>query len=123
MSQRLRNAGIESDRVKRIVKSIEPPRSKGTPGRESDNSSRQSKNRRRIYRFKTAHERLPSGIPGWFRERDLNRDGQAAMSEYSLEWTDSRLAEFDELDLNGDGIITPKECLAALSKDTGASRR
>ncbi|MCH8147424.1 MAG: hypothetical protein IH987_05425 [Planctomycetes bacterium] len=45
------------------------------------------------------------------------------MSEYSLEWTDSRLAEFDELDLNGDGIITLKECLAALSKDTGASRR
>ena len=45
------------------------------------------------YRFKTAHERLPEGIPQWFREGDRNRDGQIAMSEFSGQWNEKTLSE------------------------------
>ena len=39
--------------------------------------------------------------------------GQILMSEYAASWTDSTAAEFAKYDLNGDGFITPKECLDA----------
>jgi hypothetical protein len=68
---------------------------------------------RRSYRALTPIERLPQGIPDWFVRADANGDGQVAMSEYSTNWSDEKAAEFASLDLDGDGIITPKECLRA----------
>lgn len=65
---------------------------------------------RKSYRFKSAVERLPGGLPGWFSSRDTNQDGQVAMSEYSHSWTDRTAEEFCRLDLNNDGFITPSEC-------------
>jgi len=56
--------------------------------------------------------RPPEGLPGWFNLRDADRDGQVAMAEYASSWTDAKAAEFQSFDLNGDGIITPKECQA-----------
>lgn len=67
--------------------------------------------KRRSYRFTPATERLPAGLPGWFTAKDKNRDGQVQMSEYSSYWSRSVVAEFGRYDLNGDGIITPKEML------------
>ena len=74
----------------------------------------------RSYRRNTAIERLPEGLPDWFARDDADSDGQIAMHEFSTTWTDAVLAEFLQFDLNGDGLITPAECLAA--KDKGAVR-
>lgn len=72
------------------------------------------------YRFKTAHERLPEGIPQWFREGDRNRDGQIAMSEYSGQWNEKTLSEYYVYDKNRDGLLTVEEVMAA--KQTGFVR-
>jgi hypothetical protein len=64
---------------------------------------------RKSYRFRTPSERLPSGLPEWFRDRDLNGDGQVVMAEYASSWSDAKAAEFARYDLNGDGIVTPAE--------------
>ena len=68
------------------------------------------------YRFRTAMEMLPEGLPPWFAELDRGGDGQVSMAEYSSYWDDRKANEFARLDLNNDGLITPRECL-----DAGAS--
>ncbi|PHS14000.1 MAG: hypothetical protein COA78_06360 [Blastopirellula sp.] len=65
------------------------------------------------YRFLSATERLPEGLPDWFTRNDANADGQIMMSEYSTSWTSSKVREFQGFDLNGDGVITAKECQKA----------
>ena len=75
---------------------------------------------RKSYRRKPPIERLPEGIPDWFARDDADGDGQIAMSEFSVSWTDGVLAEYNQFDLNRDGLITPSECLAA--KNKGAVR-
>ncbi len=52
-------------------------------------------------------------IPGWFYELDANRDQQVAMTEFTEEWSDEKLAEFTSLDINGDGLLTTQEVLRA----------
>jgi len=74
----------------------------------------------RSYRRTSAIERLPAGLPDWFARDDADGDGQIAMHEFSTSWTEAVLAEFLQFDLNGDGLITPAECLAA--KNDGAVR-
>jgi hypothetical protein len=66
---------------------------------------------RRTYRFKPAAERLPNGLPSSFKSRDRNQDGQIAMSEFSRSWSERTARDFARYDLNGDGMITPKEAL------------
>ena len=65
--------------------------------------------KRRSYRFTSADDRLPSGLPDWFKAKDTNGDGQIEMSEYSRSWSKSTADAFNKLDLNGDGVITAKE--------------
>ncbi|HUT11971.1 MAG TPA: hypothetical protein VMY42_15835 [Thermoguttaceae bacterium] len=65
------------------------------------------------YRFLTAMERLPGELPEWFTEKDVNGDGQVTMAEYESDWTDTKADEFARLDPNNDGVVTPRECLAA----------
>mgnify|MGYP002624308227 CR=1 FL=1 len=57
----------------------------------------------------TADIELIAPLPDWFREKDLNQDGQVMMHEYSDNWNRELVAEFVEYDLNRDGIITPRE--------------
>jgi hypothetical protein len=64
-------------------------------------------------RFSTSTERLPSGLPDWFLQKDVNSDGQVAMVEYTSEWSKTKVEEFYDYDLNRDGYITPYECLGA----------
>ncbi len=72
------------------------------------------------YRFKTAHDLLPEGIPQWFREGDRNKDGQIAMSEYSGQWNEKTLSEYYVYDRNRDGLLTVQEVMSA--KETGFVR-
>jgi hypothetical protein len=65
--------------------------------------------KRHSYRFTPAKERLPSGLPSWFEEKDKNGDGQVEMSEYARRWTNGTAADFQRYDLNGDGVITVTE--------------
>ena len=60
--------------------------------------------------FRSASERLPEGLPDFFRQ-DADGDGQIEMWEYATTWSEAKAAEFASWDLNGDGIITPEECL------------
>lgn len=56
-------------------------------------------------------DRLPENLPSWFKDRDKDRDGQVTMAEFTDRWTPEKLREFQRYDINGDGIITPQECL------------
>jgi len=79
------------------------------PDRSGD--SRSESPRQKSHRVLTPTERLPEGLPDWFARKDLDGDGQVAMSEFSSAWSDDKAAEFQRWDLNGDGIITPEEAL------------
>jgi hypothetical protein len=68
------------------------------------------------YRFQSTLDRLDrefGELPEWFTRSDANADGQVMMSEYASEWPESKVKEFLSLDTNGDGVVTPEECLAA----------
>ncbi len=88
----------------------------GDRGGRGDQQAEQSvDDGRRSYRFLSATERLPEGLPDWFKDRDANQDGQVSMAEYSSYWSDSKAREYLHYDLNDDGIVTPGECLSAAS--------
>lgn len=84
--------------------------SSGASDGKSGQADKVTNDAAKSYRFKPAKERLPDGLPSFF-SRDANGDGQISMSEYSRRWSDRTVAEFRRYDLNGDGMITPKECL------------
>ncbi|WP_339942263.1 proprotein convertase P-domain-containing protein [Novipirellula rosea] len=65
---------------------------------------------------------LTSGLPGWFYERDRNRDNQVAMDEYTDEWTEELIDEFRSYDTNGDGLLTASEAISAKSLVGGSYR-
>jgi Ca2+-binding EF-hand superfamily protein len=74
---------------------------------------------RTTYRARTTVERLEEEglygkLPDWFSRSDQNQDGQVMMHEFSRSWDESVLADFEKFDLNGDGVITVAECLAAV---------
>jgi hypothetical protein len=79
----------------------------GSAGGNGGETGKGSK--RPSYRFTPASEKLPGGLPGWFKSRDKNGDGQVAMSEYGRTWTTRLVDEFRQYDANDDGIITPME--------------
>src|SRR5262245_45862062 len=64
--------------------------------------------KRHSYRFTAATDRKP-GLPPELKSKDTNGDGQVSMSEFSRYWSESVVADFRRLDLDGDGIITAKE--------------
>jgi Ca2+-binding EF-hand superfamily protein len=70
-------------------------------------------------RFLRPGERLPKGLPDWFKPRDANGDGQVSMGEFAAEWTPAKETDFLRLDRNGDGMITPDECLKAEKNAAG----
>jgi len=67
---------------------------------------------------------VTEGLPGWFFELDENRDGQVAMHEFAAEseWSMAKHAEFDSMDLNTDGLLTPTEVLRASAVVGGSYR-
>ena len=69
------------------------------------------KDQKTSYRFLSAHERLPSGIPDAFRKMDVDLDGQISMSEFASEWDDTVVSKFTSIDSDGNGILTPTEAI------------
>ncbi len=65
--------------------------------------------KRHSYRFSRPNDKLPTGLPSWFKSRDTNGDGQVSMREFSRTVSQSIVSEFRRYDANDDGIITPKE--------------
>lgn len=55
-----------------------------------------------------------SGLPSFFTSADLNNDAQVTLQEFAGSLTDSAIKEFNQWDLNGDGIITVRECQTAV---------
>jgi len=83
----------------------------GFPGRGSDLQKQFA------YRFRTALERLPSGMPSEFLQKDTDGDGQVAMAEFLAgQQSEARAAEFAQYDLNGDGFITAEEWLGVVKQ-------
>lgn len=64
-------------------------------------------------RYSYRKKRKDLDVPDWWDRRDDNRDGQVTMREYltsrSSGERNRQLREFNKLDFNGDGIITPSE--------------
>tara|TARA_R110002072_G_scaffold72506_9_gene173348 strand:+ start:5187 stop:6629 length:1443 start_codon:yes stop_codon:yes gene_type:complete len=52
---------------------------------------------------------MAEGMPSFFAQRDLNRDGQVSMNEYTSDWTPDRVEEYYRWDQNQDGVITQTE--------------
>lgn len=65
------------------------------------------------YRLLSEAEKLPEDLPGWFRQRDRDGDGQVAMHEWSRSWNSSTVRDFTSKDRNGDGLITADEALTS----------
>jgi Ca2+-binding EF-hand superfamily protein len=91
---------------------------------------REASSEKKPIRVLTPTERLPKGLPSWFTRNDADADGQVTMSEYSTSYNDTTAAEFAKYDLDGDGIITPQECLqgekaksSSSSSGSGSSSR
>lgn len=71
--------------------------------------------------FAMAPRQLPDGLPSWFAERDADGDQQVSMAEFASRWTPQLVEEFQNFDLNGDGVITVAECLEAVRRGATAS--
>ncbi|MEL7336615.1 MAG: calcium sensor EFh [Planctomycetota bacterium] len=62
-----------------------------------------------VQQMQRASGNTSGNIPSWFYESDTNADNQISMSEYTQEWTDEKLATFNAMDANGDGLLTVSE--------------
>ncbi len=78
---------------------------------------------RRQAKFYVPSKRLPAGLPAWFLARDEDGDGQLSLSEFAPKPTPADLRDFEQYDLNGDGLITAKECLRALKSMKASAKK
>jgi Ca2+-binding EF-hand superfamily protein len=66
----------------------------------------------------------PDQLPAYLARLDRNRDGMVSMAEFATEWDAKTRADFERLDLNGDGYITPQEAHRAESgQGSGSNMR
>jgi len=100
-----------------------PPDGKRTPSAGAPVSERDSPRKPRESTFYVRPSRLPPGLPEWFIRRDVNGDGQLSLSEYAPNPTQADLEDFARYDKNGDGFITPRECLDALRPARSAAKK
>ena len=61
--------------------------------------------------FRSRGQELPRSLPSWWAQKDADHDGQIRMAEYASDWREELVDEFNRLDRNRDGVLTPKECL------------
>lgn len=68
-------------------------------------------NSRRTMKFYVPPERLPAGLPEWFLSRDSDGDAQLTKNEFAPAGSSVDLRDFERLDLNRDGMLTPQEAV------------
>ena len=66
---------------------------------------------------------VTEGLPGWFFELDEDGDGQVAMHEFATEWSLAKREEFQNLDINSDGLLTDTEVLQSKAIMGGSYRQ
>ena len=105
-------------------------RSTGLSMREVDVDQNEALSREELERWLSREMELRADdltdvLPAWFFERDANGDGQIQMTEFAAEWDEDKLGEFEQLDLNQDGIVTGEELLksAAVVGGTFANQK
>jgi hypothetical protein len=71
-------------------------------------------------RFLTPKERYPENTPGWFKELDINNQGQVFLKDWCDKngWTQDSIKEFQKYDKNDDGVITLQEIVPKQDKKT-----
>ncbi len=62
-------------------------------------------------KFYIPRAKLPTGLPEWFVQRDVDGDGQLSLAEFAPSSGRLETAEFLRYDADRDGMITAKECL------------
>jgi Ca2+-binding EF-hand superfamily protein len=70
-----------------------------------------------VYRY----GKLPKDLPSWFTSLDEDQDGQIGLYEWRADGRS--IAEFQAMDLNGDGIITAEEYLRYRREKDGGDNR
>lgn len=78
--------------------------------------------RTRETKFHVRPSRGLGRLPGWFLDRDSDGDGQLTLREFSAD-SPGRLREFERLDHNEDGVITPREATMPREADRPATSR
>lgn len=120
----LERLGVDPDkpiRIDELAKRIDAEREKrasgGDPRKQNASKvperlgykvegAKQSEGRRS---FRSPSQSLPEKMPKWWGDRDKNKDGQVAMSEFLTARSQSAAKSFRSYDLNHDGIITAQE--------------
>jgi len=64
-------------------------------------------------KYTVSRTSLPSGLPSWFILRDADGDAQLSLAEYAQDASETSIREFTRYDRNGDGVVTPQECVRA----------
>jgi hypothetical protein len=86
---------------------------RGGSGRGGRSDSTARSTTKASYRFKSADERIAAVLSGssreWFLKTDADNDGQVSMAEYASSWDDEKVSEFQGIDTNQDGLLTPDE--------------
>lgn len=65
---------------------------------------------------------LSEGLPGWFYELDVDRDGQVDFSEFAPGRRNEKRQEFASLDRNRDGLLTASEIVQSKAMIGGSYR-
>lgn len=71
------------------------------------------KKQRSPRKYTVSRDSLPQGLPSWFLLRDMDGDAQLTLAEYARDGSETSIREFTRYDINGDGVVTPEECLGA----------
>lgn len=72
--------------------------------------------------YRPQRDPVPEGLPGWFGDKDRNRDSQVTMSEFEQNWTEEKVQEFYSFDRNHDGTLTADEVLRSVKEEGSSSR-
>lgn len=92
---------------------------KGSRDRKNDKKeSKDSDEENRPVALRYGH--LPDGLPEWFEQCDIDKDGQVALWEWRK--SGGTISEFKEYDLNNDDIITADELIRGMQKKEDDTR-
>lgn len=63
--------------------------------------------------------KLPAGMPAWFAQLDTDGDGQVGLYEWKA--SGRSIEEFQKIDRNGDGFLTPEEVMRYAAASRGSA--